>query len=149
VQIVAVIDHAGHLCGKADRCTFQEAPGKADRPSVDGLLRLCFRGLLWFCWRLEPLRGSVLVAHIFRLRVHQGRLNGQEQRTPCSEKKQRARSDQSVHRSTHHSSLAESAAFFALPRVAIWAKDAYCTFLKRKGTLACITNLDFCSAFSP
>src|SRR5215470_6494918 len=39
-------------------------------------------------------------------------------------------------------------AFVASSRVAIWAEGAYRTFLNLEGTLACITNLDCCSASS-
>jgi hypothetical protein len=64
MQIVAVIDHAGHFCGKADRRTLQEASGKADRPGVDSLLRLCVRRLLRFWWRIVPMRARFGFAHV-------------------------------------------------------------------------------------
>jgi len=46
--------------------------------------------LLRFWRRIMSQRWDVLGVNIFGLRIHQGRLNGNEQRSQCCEQKQRA-----------------------------------------------------------
>ena len=90
MQIVTVIDHAGHLRGKADRCALQQTSGEADGPGVDGLLR--FSTAVWSgcCGGASRRACSSVGANMLRLRIHQGRRKGQQQRSPCCEHEQRA-----------------------------------------------------------